>query len=347
MGARRPAERPEHALPRKVRFDGRPRAGGAGVRSYPHRLGPVRAVGGLPRRVQPGPPPTREHRPEAHRLIVGFRASADTGRTVVARKAGPDGRTSADERRGRRRADRPGGPARREVAPIHASMHVLFLPKTLYGADVDAALAKLRADPAVKFADVDQIRHIETVTPNDPLFAPTPQASPPASGQWYLNTPSSTPIVVEGNTTEDLSATERSPWAINNGSPGIVIADVDTGVRFDHPDLLRAGLGGRLLPGYDFVGEDLNPSNGAAEGTYLIANDGDGGTRPVGSGRLDQHERHRQCAVRKRHRREQLVARHAGGGRVRGDHQQRGRYPRHDLGLLGAAGTRPRQGRRL
>ena len=55
-----------------------------------------------------------------------------------------------------------------------------------------------------------------------------------------------------------------------------MIADVDTGVRFDHPDLLRAGFGGRLLPGYDFVGEDYDPTNGAALGTYLIANDGDG-----------------------------------------------------------------------
>src|SRR5260370_176324 len=60
------------------------------------------------------------------------------------------------------------------------------------------------------------------------------------------------------------------------GSTGTVIADVDAGVRFDHPDLLRAGLGGRLLPGYDFVGEDLNPSTGAALSTFLIANDGDG-----------------------------------------------------------------------
>ncbi len=55
-----------------------------------------------------------------------------------------------------------------------------------------------------------------------------------------------------------------------------MIADVDTGVRFDHPDLERAGFGGRLLPGYDFVGEDYDPTNGAALGTYLIANDGDG-----------------------------------------------------------------------
>ena len=55
-----------------------------------------------------------------------------------------------------------------------------------------------------------------------------------------------------------------------------MIADVDTGVRFDHPDLERAGFGGRLLPGYDFVGQDYDPTNGAALGTYLIANDGDG-----------------------------------------------------------------------
>ncbi len=215
--------------------------------------------------------------PEAHRLIVGFRIVPDAGRTAVARRqrrAVVQAQTSA--------ADvaaliaRVGMPVAksRQFTP---SMHVLFLPKTLYGADVDAALAKLRADPAVKFADVDQLRHIEAVIPNDPLFAPTPQGSSPASGQWYLNTPSSTPVVVQGSTTEDLSATDAvSAWGITNGSPGIVIADVDTGVRFDHPDLLRAGLGGRLLPGYDFVGGDLDPSNGAAEGTYLIANDGDG-----------------------------------------------------------------------
>ena len=55
-----------------------------------------------------------------------------------------------------------------------------------------------------------------------------------------------------------------------------MIADIDTGVRFDHPDLLRAGLGGRLLPGYDFVAEDQSPTNGAALNTFLIANDGDG-----------------------------------------------------------------------
>jgi serine protease len=215
--------------------------------------------------------------PRAHRLIVGFRATPDSGRTVIVRRQGgvvaQAQTSSADVTALLARVGVPVAKSR-QFTP---SMHVLFLPKTLYGADVDAVLARLRADPAVKFADVDEIRHIEAVIPNDPLFLPSAQASPPASGQWYMNTPSSTPIVLEGNTTEDLSATDAvSAWGVTTGSPGIVIADVDTGVRFDHPDLLRAGLGGRLLPGYDFVGEDLDPTNGTPEGTFLIANDGDG-----------------------------------------------------------------------
>ncbi len=77
--------------------------------------------------------------------------------------------------------------------------------------------------------------------------------------------------------TSDAAATDAvSAWTITQGSSGTVIADIDSGIRFDHPDLLRAGFGGRLLPGYDFVGQDLNAANSAPLGTYLVANDGDG-----------------------------------------------------------------------
>ena len=151
----------------------------------------------------------------------------------------------------------------RQFAP---SMHVVFLDKTLYGADVAAMLDKLRADPAVAFAEVDERRYPHTL-PNDPLFKPTATAT----GQWYMGTPST------ATPTSDAAATDAvSAWGITQGSSGTVIADVDTGVRFDHPDLLRAGFGGRLLPGYDFVGQDLDQSNSAPLGSYLVANDGDG-----------------------------------------------------------------------
>lgn len=218
--------------------------------------------------------------PEAFRLIVAFRATPGNAvtRTVRSRvKAQSFSITQASTSSADvvNLAHRSGlGIARSRQ--ITASTHVMFLQKTLYGSDVAAALAKLRADPAVQFAVVDRHRYVQSapVTPDDPLFQPTPGM---ASGQWYMLAPNPA-VVVEGVTTADLSATDAvDAWSITTGSSGIVIADVDTGVLFDHPDLLRAGLGGRLLPGYDFVGEDFNPNSPYnALGTFLIANDGDG-----------------------------------------------------------------------
>ncbi|HEY2463760.1 MAG TPA: S8 family serine peptidase [Steroidobacteraceae bacterium] len=218
--------------------------------------------------------PVRSHPveigPQASRLVVGFRATpgnstikeiksrarggairvtqAQTSRADIAALIGRTGIATAGSR---------------QLAP---GMHVVFLEKVLYGTDVAAVLDKLRADPAVAFADVDGRRYLHAL-PNDPLFVPTATAS----GQWYMLTPSS------ATATSDAAATDAvSAWGITQGSSGTVIADVDSGIRFDHPDLLRAGFGGRLLPGYDFVGQDLDSSNSTPLGTYLIANDGDG-----------------------------------------------------------------------
>ena len=216
--------------------------------------------------------------PQANRLIVGFKAGANGAvHEAIVHRGGRSYRimqARTDPRDARALAARAGLAlaATRQITP---SLHVLFLPKTLYGAEVEKALARLRADPRVEFAAVDgRRRPMAAVTPNDPLFPPTPVV---ANGQWYLGAPNPN-AMVEGVSTSDLSATDAvDAWGVTEGSAGVVIADVDTGVRFDHPDLLRAGQGGRLLPGYDFVGEDYNPASPYnALGTYLIANDGDG-----------------------------------------------------------------------
>ncbi|HWS64715.1 MAG TPA: S8 family peptidase [Steroidobacteraceae bacterium] len=210
--------------------------------------------------------------PEAGRLIVGFRATSSNtvvqtihsqarGTTVNISQARTDAGDLAalTQRAGLNVA---------KSRQLTSSMHVIHLQKTLYGADVAAALTALRADPAVKFAEVDQRRYPHATTPNDLLFGPSANAT----GQWFMLAPSTlTP-------TSDAAATDAvSAWDITKGSTGTVIADVDTGVLFDHPDLLRTGFGGRLLPGYDFVSGDVNPSSPYNSlGTFLIANDGDG-----------------------------------------------------------------------
>jgi serine protease len=218
--------------------------------------------------------PVRSHAvelgPEASRLIIGLRATSANSVTTVIRsrvKSQVIRVTQAQTSR----ADIVSltvrtGVAMRTSRQFSPDMHVIFLARTLYGADVAATLDKLRADPTVAFADIDGHRYPHAL-PNDPLFVPTATAS----GQWFMQTPSSlTP-------TSDAAATDAvSAWNLTQGSTGTVIADVDSGIRFDHPDLLRAGLGGRLLPGYDFVGQDLDASNSAPLGTFLIANDGDG-----------------------------------------------------------------------
>jgi serine protease len=206
--------------------------------------------------------------PQASRLVVGFKATSENAVTqsiklrarVEAVKV-TQAQTSAADVADLTRRTGIAMAASRQITP---SMHVLFLPNTLYGADVGAALAQLRADPAVAFADVDERRYPHAITPDDPLFVPTGSAT----GQWYMQTPTA------GG---DAAATDAvSAWGITEGSSGTVIADVDSGVLFNHPDLLRAGFGGRLLPGYDFVGGDLNRNTSASLGTFLIANDGDG-----------------------------------------------------------------------
>jgi serine protease len=140
----------------------------------------------------------------------------------------------------------------KETRRILGSTYVMRVLPAVAGESVVATLARLRADPAVVYAEADQRRYIHD-TPDDPLYL----------DQWYLQNSSMTPSAVDAETA----------WDVTTGSTGIVIADIDTGVRFEHPDLLRAGAGdgGRLLPGYDFI-SDLATGN-TGEGRNPDASD--------------------------------------------------------------------------
>lgn len=94
--------------------------------------------------------------------------------------------------------------------------------------------SRLAAQPDVEYAVPDQLRHIRAM-PNDPFY----------SSQWYLQSTEAAAIRADG------------AWNTTTGSSDVVIAIVDTGVRYEHPD-----LAGKLLPGYDFISDAPNANDG-------------------------------------------------------------------------------------
>jgi len=132
----------------------------------------------------------------------------------------------------------------KESHEITARMHALQIQPVSSGESLAAVLARLRADPAVEYAEPDQRRYIHAL-PNDPLFL---------SGQWHLKSDIGTPSAIDA----------VDAWDTTTGDNSVVIAEIDTGVRFLHPDLKKLASAGRLLDGYDFVSDTT------------VANDGNG-----------------------------------------------------------------------
>jgi subtilisin family serine protease len=88
------------------------------------------------------------------------------------------------------------------------------------GVTIDAALAAYRARSDVEYAEPNYIVHIDAV-PNDPRFVE----------QWGLNNTGQTGGVVNA----DIDGPEA--WNLTQGDSSVVVAVIDSGVDYTHPDL--------------------------------------------------------------------------------------------------------------
>lgn len=150
-----------------------------------------------------------------------------------------------------------------ELRQMTADMRVIRIDPA--NGSIAEQLARLRADPEVEFAEVDEVRFRHAV-PNDPDYV----------NQWFLHAPPSPTIPPSSSSLDINSAIDAEhAWDLPNGKglTTTVVAVLDTGVRYDHPD-----LSAKLLPndpahgvigGYDFV-------SGESTTSFVRANDGDG-----------------------------------------------------------------------
>ncbi|CAG1017881.1 serine protease [Burkholderiaceae bacterium] len=177
------------------------------------------------------------------RVIVKFKTNASVLRRQAQSAAGPAAAAQVLADRAQSLGQRT-GLALKSGAAVSDRMQVVFA-KGMSSAQLASRLAK-EAD--VEYAVVDQRRRRFAV-PNDPLYGAV-AGSGPASGQWYLKPPSvATPSGIDA----------EGAWDITTGTSSVVVAVLDTGVRFDHPDLV-----GKLHAGYDFISDvpTANDGNG-------------------------------------------------------------------------------------
>ena len=131
-----------------------------------------------------------------------------------------------------------------------------------------AAMARYAANPNVQYVEPNYIRRIPTVTSHAPGSESVP-ADSYFDEQWALNNTGQTFYCIFegfclyiGTADADIDAPEA--WASSKGSSGILVAIIDSGLDYTHPDLAANYAGG-----YNFVDANTDPMDLHGHGTHV------------------------------------------------------------------------------
>jgi len=124
------------------------------------------------------------------------------------------------------------------------------------GLTVEETLVLLSLNPDVEYAEPNYLTRI-LVTPNDAFFQY--QYALHNTGQTIGSVPGSP----QGKTRADIRAPEA--WEESKGHQDIVVAVIDSGIDFDHPDL----MGKTVSRGRDFVNDDMDATDDLYHGTFI------------------------------------------------------------------------------
>lgn len=116
---------------------------------------------------------------------------------------------------------------------VNLRMNVIKVPKLARAAVIKA----LSSNPNIEFVEADSVQSVDVTTPNDPEY----------SQQWAWT-----------KTQTNLA------WDTAKGSPDMVVAVIDSGINFDHPE-----FAGKTVAGIDYVNNDNDPTDDNKHGTAV------------------------------------------------------------------------------